>query len=331
MFERKKPTTAAEPENSVLVTDPREQAASADDLPLLGPTPSGAAVASVAGNTKSRNIRGLLETLDKDMAAGTLDIPGFPDVALRLHEALRKEDTPTREIVALINSEPGLVSRLLRISNTAAFNTSGIIIADLQTAVARLGYKVVLSAAHSYALQQMEQQESLQPIRPWLAEIWLTSNAVAAICYVVAKHVGHLSNEAMVAGLLHRIGDLYLLVQAVKRDVDIQDDTEWDAIVVKWHATIGGEILNQWKLPDYIADAVAMQDALGLPDADELKPFAALLAAAKLYNGVRDQQAGKQAAEAAALLEPIEVWGCSFLQLVAEHHDEIESVRTAIA
>jgi len=331
MFEWKKARTAADSENSVLTADPREQAASHDDLPLLGPFPASTASTSATAEAKSRNIRGLLTTLDKDLTAGKLEIPGFPDIALRLHEALRQEETPAHEIVALINSEPGLVSRLLRISNTAAFNTSGKVIADLQAAVARLGFKVVLSAAHSYSLQQMEKQDSLRPIRPWLAEIWLSSNAVAAICYVVAKRVGHLSNEAMVAGLLHRLGELYLLVQAVKRDVDIQNDPEWDAIVTKWHATIGGRILHQWKLPDYIADAVSMQDSLGLPDIDELNPFSALLAAAKLYNGVRDQQAGEKAAEAAALLEPIEVWGCSFLRLVADCHDEIKAIRTAIA
>lgn len=297
---------------------------------LLGDTDTDSPIIDVDPRNAEK-LGGLVDTLTRDLKAGKLEIPGFPDIAMRLNRALGDEDASVAEIVRLINSEPGLVSRLLQIANSSAFTKTGNHVADLQSAVNRLGFKFILSAANAYSLRQMERREELKPIRPWLAEIWLSSNAVAAICFVVAKHIGLLSSEAMVAGLLHRLGDLYLLVQAQKRGVNIQNDADWDALVAEWHSTLAAEILVQWGLPPFIAEAVGSQDSLLSPDATEMTPFATLISAAKLYNSVRDQQSGDKADQAAAALEPVELWGRSFLTLVAESSDEIEAVRTAIS
>ena len=58
----------------------------------------------------------------------------------------------------------------------------------------------------------MEQQEWLRPIRPVLADIWRTSNGVAALSFAVAKHVpGVQPDESMATGesmpLAKRPGD----------------------------------------------------------------------------------------------------------------------------
>ena len=281
--------------------------------------------------TGTSTTSGLIEALSKDLSSGKLEIPGFPDIAMRLNRALRSEDASMKEIVALINSEPGLVSRLLQVSNSAAFNASGRSIADLKTAVGRLGFKIVMSAASSYSIRQMEQHEWLQPVRPWLAEIWWSSNAVAAICFVVGKKLGRLGDEAMVAGLLHRVGDLYLVTQAQKRNIDIQNDPTWDKVMAKWGSTTASEMLLQWGLPAHIADAVGRQDDVANGDIADLTSFAALLSAAKLYNSsVRDQQATDQASEAVALLETVNLWGHPFLKAVEGSKEQIEAIRTAI-
>ncbi|TDJ44457.1 MAG: HDOD domain-containing protein, partial [Gammaproteobacteria bacterium] len=70
-----------------------------------------------------------------------------------------------------------------------------------------------------YAMKQMQQQESLQPIHGQLNAIWRNSNNVATICYVVSRKVhGQRADEALLAGLLHQIGRLYILTHAHKND-----------------------------------------------------------------------------------------------------------------
>ena len=274
---------------------------------------------------------GLIRTLTDQLEQGVVEIPGFPDVAMRLNRALRAEGTSVKEIVALINSEPGLVSRLLQLANTVAFNPGGRAVGDLKAAVSRLGFRTIWSAASGYSIRQLQQHEWLAPIRPWLAEIWLSSNHVAAICIVVGRQFRQLADEAMVAGLLHRVGELYLLTHAQKRGMDIPNNPNWDRIVGTWQATVGEQIIGRWGLPGHVAAAVGRQDAVGNGDLSELTPFAALLSAAKLYNRVRDQQAGEEAAEARVLLGELTLWGQPFLKLVADGHEQIEAIRKEIS
>ncbi|RMF98411.1 MAG: HDOD domain-containing protein [Gammaproteobacteria bacterium] len=274
---------------------------------------------------------GLIQSLQGELESGRVEIPGFPDVAMRLNRALRAEDTEIREIVALINSEPGLVSRLLQIANSVAFNRSGKPVGDLKAAVSRLGFKNVWSAASSYSIRQLQQLDWLKPLRPWLAEVWLSSNHVAAICIVVARQFGQLADEAMVTGLLHRVGELYLLTHAHKRGVDVQRDQDWETVLRQWQPTIGEQIVSQWGLPIHISAAVGRQDAVANDDLSDLPPFAAMLSAAKLYNQVRDLQAGEEAAEAKELLAAVELWGQPFLKLVADGHEQIEAIRREIS
>lgn len=274
---------------------------------------------------------GLVQALTEDLQRDVVQIPGFPDVAQRLNRALRAEGTSVKEIVALINSEPGLVSRLLQLANSVAFNPTGRPVGDLKAAVSRLGFRTVWSAASGYAIRQLQQHEWLRPIRPWLAEIWLSSNHVAAICIVLGRQFRQLADEAMVAGLLHRVGELYLLTHAQKRGLDIQGDPNWERIVATWQATIGQQIISRWGLPDHVAAAVGRQDAVANGDLGELTPFATLLSAAKLYNRVRDRQGGDEAAEARALLGELTLWGQPFLKLVADGHEQIEAIRRDIS
>ena len=98
---------------------------------------------------------GLVENLTKDLKNQKLDIPGFPDIAMRLNRALQDENVAVAEVVSLTNSEPALVSRLIGLSNSAAFNASNQSIADLKTAVGRLGFKIVWGAAASYSIRQL--------------------------------------------------------------------------------------------------------------------------------------------------------------------------------
>lgn len=272
-------------------------------------------------------VAGLSQALE-----GAIELPAFPDIAMRLNRALRDENAPIKDIVALINSEPVLVSDLLKMANAAAFSTTNVQIGDIRTAVARLGFNLVWSTAAGFAMRQMQQQEWLQPIRPWLAEIWLNSNGVAAICFVLAKRLKVISaDEALTVGLFHRLGDLWLLSRAQKKGIDLHNDPRWDQLVLEWGPGIAAKIVRQWGLPAHVADTIEQQDTLRELEGDELNPYVRLLSAAKLYNDIRDQQGSAQAAEAKAVLEETTLWGVSFLALVADCHEDIESMRQAIS
>ncbi len=280
---------------------------------------------------KTTTSKALFEDLSEALQ-GRIELPGFPDIAMRLNKALRDENVEIKDIVKLINSEPALVSRLMNLANSAALNARNVQISDLKTAVARLGFNMVWSSVSSFAIIEMQKQEWLQPIRPWLAEIWLSSNGTAAICYVVAKKIRIVSpDEALTIGLFHRVGNLWLLTYALKQGIDLQDAPAWDKVVGEWQSTIGAKIVRKWGLPDHVADCIDQQDSLTAANSEKPSPYVQLLSAAKLYNGIRNLQGTDQAANAAAALEGTNLWGHSFLELVAECHEDIEVMRRTIS
>ena len=66
-----------------------------------------------------------VQDLASDLSNDEFDLPGFPDVVMRLHKTLADENSAAADIVKLISSEPSLAARLIQLANSAAFNAEG--------------------------------------------------------------------------------------------------------------------------------------------------------------------------------------------------------------
>ena len=121
-------------------------------------------------------------------------------------------------MVKVIGSEPMLAGKLLNMANSAALNTSGRRIADLRTAVARVGFNIVRSAALSFAVEQLRKA-------PRSSSTWSRSSTrcgsssvqIAALSHVIARRFTSLNGDtALLAGLMHNVGRIYILTRASK-------------------------------------------------------------------------------------------------------------------
>lgn len=174
-----------------------------------------------------------------------LELPAFPDVVRRLQMALLDEQTALKDVVNLIGSEPVLSARLMQMANSAALNPSGTPVASLNNAVSRLGFNLVRTVATAFALRQLSRDETLGEIRPELEAVWRTSNEVAAVCYGVARQsFGRQSDEAMMVGLLHSIGRLYIIMHAHKAEPALREDPSYQEMLGSWQPIIGRAILE---------------------------------------------------------------------------------------
>ena len=113
-----------------------------------------------------------LHLLAMEVSKGTVDLPCFPDVVLRIRNALANPGTTTEKTVAIVGNEPRLSARLLQTANSAAFNASGKPLTDLRSAITRLGQQLVQSVAVAYAVQQLKHAPSLRAIAKPLNELW---------------------------------------------------------------------------------------------------------------------------------------------------------------
>jgi len=200
-----------------------------------------------------------LAQLATELSSGTVDLPCFPDIVLRIRNVLADPNTTPERAVTIVGAEPRLAARLLQTANSAAFNVSGKPLTDLRTAITRLGHQLVQSAAMAFAVQHMKNEHSLRSIAKPLSDLWKESIAVASICQVVARRTKVSPDEAFLTGLLHGIGRMYIMVRAVGKSDGFGDHESFMELVSGWHASIGKAVLENWSFAPEMSEAVGMQ------------------------------------------------------------------------
>src|SRR5450631_1937295 len=93
-----------------------------------------------------------VRSLAGELTAGKVDLPSFPEIAIRVRRILSDPKSTGDQVVRVVGSEPALAARLMRIANSASLNRSGRQVGDLRTAINRIGYNMVRSAAISFSV-----------------------------------------------------------------------------------------------------------------------------------------------------------------------------------
>jgi len=197
--------------------------------------------------------------LAAEVSKGSVNLPCFPNVVLRIRKALADPDTTPEQTVKIVGAEPRLAARLLQVANSVTFNTSGKPLTDLRGAITRLGQQLVQCATMAFAVQQMKNEASLRAIARPLSAVWNESISVASICQVVARRTKVNPDEAFLTGLLHSIGRLYIMVRAVGSAKAFSREPAFKELVTGWHAAIGKAVLENWGFTERMSEAVGDQ------------------------------------------------------------------------
>jgi HD-like signal output (HDOD) protein len=204
-----------------------------------------------------------IRALAGELSGGKVDLPSFPEVAVRVRRILSDPKSSVDQVVRVVGSEPALAARLMRIANSASLNRSGKPILELRTAISRIGYNMVRSASISFAMAQIRNSNKLAGLEHYLQDVWLRSTRVAAFSYVLAKACTRSRinpDEAMLTGMMHSIGKLYVLTRAVAHPELFANPTMLDEILEQWHPSIGKAILENWEFSEAMAQAVGEQE-----------------------------------------------------------------------
>lgn len=204
-----------------------------------------------------------IRALAGELSGGKVDLPSFPEVAVRVRRILSDPKSSVDQVVRVVGSEPALAARLMRIANSASLNRSGKPILELRTAISRIGYNMVRSASISFAMAQIRNSNKLAGLEHYLQDVWLRSTRVAAFAYVLAKACTRSRinpDEAMLTGMMHSIGKLYVLTRAAAHPELFANSSVLDEILQQWHPSIGKAILENWEFSEAMAQAVGEQE-----------------------------------------------------------------------
>ena len=224
----------------------------------MNPTGTPAAkVTTSASRDSTQEAFEFVKALATELTNGTVSIPSFPEVALRVQRVLSDENADAERVVHVLGAEPALAARILSMANSAALNPSGKPITDLRAAVARMGFDMLRSAAVAFAMAQLSAAQQYKAIEKPMNRIWRRSVEVASLSRVIARRHRELSaDSAMLAGLLHGVGRLYILTRAARHPKLFADQGAYQTIVRDWQADITKALLETWKINEELVDAI---------------------------------------------------------------------------
>lgn len=198
--------------------------------------------------------------------AGQLELsrlPSLPQVLAKLLREFNSDSLHLRALAELVSQDSAISMRILAVANSAAYSRAKPN-ASISQAINVLGLRIVKMIAISSALQQFVSHLALSS-RYDLNRHWRHSLLTAFIAKAVAREIGYPDpEEAYLAGLLHDIGQLALLVLFPEDYSSLLSVEEGsiDLLVMEAnafgynHAEIGGALAEFWSLDHQLVDAI---------------------------------------------------------------------------
>lgn len=220
-----------------------------------------------------------------ELASGRVTFPTFLEASLRIKKCADDPDASLSDIAKLINAEPVLSARVIRVANSALLNPGGKAISAIGPAVVRIGLLPVRTLAFVVAAQQLENDLRSPALKLMASALWLRSVDVATRAHVLARHFRVCPpDKALLVGMLRSVGEFYLLARiSAFPELAAHSDRVKDFIAT-WRSPVGAAVLEAFELPTEILESVedgALYGGLWPPnDLGDLLFIAALSATA---------------------------------------------------
>lgn len=221
----------------------------------------------------------VLETIKKSAA-----VPSMPQVVVRFLEIMQDPNFDYRNLVKVLSADPGTVSEVLRLANSALFGVRNKVV-SLQQALTLLGPKRTRSLLLGRYLVDAMSKKSVKGLD--MSYFWRRSLASSVVASRFADTLlPKRRDEAFIGALLADIG-IPILAEAVPDEYGtiaaqyaplcepIDIDAELSAVGVT-HGQVSGMILSHWALPDSVSLAVNSHQSPDPGDGAEA-PLARLL------------------------------------------------------
>ncbi|MCF6281101.1 MAG: HDOD domain-containing protein [Candidatus Polarisedimenticolaceae bacterium] len=198
----------------------------------------------------------LEQCLNNDLVNERLYLPSLPDVAVKIGKALEDESTDAERIAKIIQTDVAMTAKIIHVANSAMYSVRSP--ADSCTAaVVRLGVHTTHRLVLSFALRELFRTKS-GILKKHMKLLWAHSLQVSAISYVLAKMTGQFNPEhAMLAGLLHDIGEVAILTYAEKFPEAANDEAQMEQILMDMRGPVGSMILRSW---DFSEDLIQVTE-----------------------------------------------------------------------
>ncbi len=195
----------------------------------------------------------LMEFYD-ELKSNQVSLPSMPDVAWKVRRLADRDDSTGADIARALTVDPAMAAKIIRACNSALYRG----VSDVRTvrdAVVRLGVTTTRQLVTVFAMREVFRSRQPQ-LQEAMDQVWQESGTVGALCYVLAEAVSGISSEeAMLAGLLHCIGAVPVLVHAEHHPSLFTEPCHLQKAIAGLQADVGAAILENWGFPETFAEA----------------------------------------------------------------------------
>ena len=203
-------------------------------------------------------------------------LPTLPIVYTKVQKLCEDPDVDADELAGVIEADPSVTMKLLRLVNSAFF-AFGRKITSIQDAVSLLGNQTVQNAVLSISVFESTKDTGdgggLDQ-----KEFWRHSAACGSVVRFIARQKKIDREDAFTAGILHDIGKIVLdglfaqfykdVFKAVEeRGISIMEAEESELSLS--HASLGEELATSWGIPSELIQAISHHHR---PDRADLDP-----------------------------------------------------------
>lgn len=203
--------------------------------------------------------------LTKKLSIAVEKMPAFPKSVQRVLELTRDINCPPKELVMVIEKDPVLTMKLLRILNSAYYSFSKPI-TSVNQSVVYLGLNTVKNLALSFAAMGSlpQQNQAGFDVQHYLLHSLTTASLARALCQKYSED-GTDPGDCYIAGLLHDFGKVVFaqflpaefksaLELSVAQSVPLHQAEQ--KVIGTDHTVVGGMLVEKWQFPKQLIDNI---------------------------------------------------------------------------
>ncbi len=165
------------------------------------------------------------------------------------------------DVAGVVNKDTSMAARLVRYANSPLYRGVSSV-SSVKAAITRIGFDAVKHAILSLAMKDVFTTPFIS-IRDRMEGLWCHSVAVAAKSVLLAAHFHHLNrDEAMLAGLIHDIGVIPILLKAKNYSQLLERESHLDKVIDLLHMSTGKFMLSHWNFDPVMIEVAGNSDRL---------------------------------------------------------------------
>lgn len=185
---------------------------------------------------------------------GELTLPSLPDVAVKIRQFASDPEHTMEELAQVVLLDPAISAKLIQSANSPLYRGVAPVESVLD-AVIRLGKDTSVQLVSLFAMREVFYSDDPELQQRFL-KIWRDSIDVAVICAVLARksQLPFQPEIAMLAGLLHRIGEVAIISFAADyrgfMSTQLTVNQVMHELIAEFKSPVACDIIEHWQLGD---------------------------------------------------------------------------------